>query len=1063
MSLAEFSIKNAVLVNLVMLIVFAVGIISMFIIPKEEMPAVDFGRAFILVIYPGVSPEEVEQQIVNKIEEQIADIDGIDYIESHASEGKAMISVSFEPNADIDKAMNDLNTEMNKVTDLPADALDPTILRLNMREVNPICQVVLGGNFSDDSMREIAENMKEGILNVKNVSKADISGTRQKQLWVDVQAEKLDQYGLTLSDLMSMIQARNMNIPGGTVKFGRAEFIIRTMGEYGKTEDLGTMVVKMDSNGRAIRMNEVSVIKDTLQKVETKDKLNGRRSVSIQIFKKAEGNIISVMDDVKAYVESFSKNIPGLDASIRNDGSIDVKNSIRALGSDSLMGIILVFLALLILLGMRNALLASWSIPFSIFAAFGLMYVMDITVNTLTLFAMILVVGMIVDNAIVVIENSHRHREEGLSTKEAIIKGVDEVIWPLAGTNLCHAAAFIPLLIMQGIMGKFLSVFPIVVTIALTASWFESMIILPAHLYQFAGKSTSKDRTKKVQQAIIHKYQIALKYALKYRYWSVAAICFLFVFSLGLLMSDAITKEFWPTQQPKSILLKLQTPIGTNIDVTENMVNKVENYISNMKEKQDIEAVITTIGSMEVNHQSDVKTSNAQIAIDLVDLEQMKYNHEQIQNSIRAYLKTIPELTSYKFDQVRGGPPSGGDVEIRVKGDNLDKLESIGAIIKNDLKKIPGVEDIEDSFRPGKKEVRIIPDYDKISMYGLTVAQIASTIRTASNGSKASTYRGSSIKEYDLIVKMEDKYVANLEQLKNLKVRTRTGDLIAIKDLATFEVASGLSEITHRDKKRVITITANNTFYTVNGKSKKQTTNKVTEALIGNTFKGTTGSLGHFENRFPGYFIEFGGQAEEQRKSYSSLAWAFLLALFIIFTILATEFKSYVQPLIILTTVPFAFIGVVIGLALTGIALSLNALISIVALSGIVVSNSLLVVDFINRAREEGMDRWHSIIRAGSVRLRPILLTSITAIAGMLPLVFSTSKASYQWKPMAVCMTFGLSFATILTLFIIPCIYSIVDSLFSKLKLSGFEEHMSFEDAMKLEADGKIKLEDIEK
>jgi HAE1 family hydrophobic/amphiphilic exporter-1 len=426
----------------------------------------------------------------------------------------------------------------------------------------------------------------------------------------------------------------------------------------------------------------------------------------------------------------------------------------------------------------------------------------------------------------------------------------------------------------------------------------------------------------------------------------------------------------------------------------------------------------------------------------------MTYDHETIKASIRKILDNTPGIYSYRFKQPRSGPPVGNDVEIRVKGENLQRLDFISEVIKENLKKIPGVVDIDDSFDSGKKEIRIVPNLDKLAMYGLTVAQVAGTVRTASNGTEASKFRGSGIDEFAIIVKLDDKYTQELEILKGLKVRTRYGDLVAIRDLADFVIVSSLSKIEHRDQKRVVSITGAVSKYTENGKSKKRTPSEVVTALVGDKLKNTEGLLGNFDKRFPGYTIEFGGVQEEQRKSYASLFSAFMVALLIIYTILASQFRSYVQPLIVMSTIPFAFIGVMIGLLVTGLPFSVNTLISVIALAGVVVNNAILLIDFINQEREKGTDRWHAIIQSGSLRLRPIIMTTGTTIAGMLPLVFSSSPSTQAWRPLAVSFTFGLAFATFLTLFIIPVIYSMVDSFFGKLHLERFSEHSKFGDVI---------------
>ena len=1045
MKVAETSIRYSVLINMLTLAILLGGLISMATMPREEYPAVDFGSVVVVVPYPGASSAEIEQLITSKIEKEVSDLDGLDYITSNSEEGKAIIMLRFTPKTDPEEAYDNVVREVNKISDLPSDAIDPTILRLNMREVNPIAQIVVSGDFSPLALREIADEVKDGILELDDISKVDLVGARDRQIWVDVDQAKIDAYGISLSDISGLLQGRNLNIPGGTTRFGKTEFLVRTLGQFQSLDELGSMIVQSDDTGRAIRISDVATVKDTLSRAETLAKLNGASGTSILVYKKGDGNIIKVMQDVRNYISAYEKKVPGVKISVRNDGSVDVRNGINALGSSALQGIILVFLALLIFLGWRNALFASFGIPLSILITFIVVPLFGITLNNLTIFGLIIVVGMVVDNSIVVLENIHRYRELGQDHKSSIIMGVDQVISPVFSSTLTTVAAFTPLLLMTGIMGQFLSVFPIVVSIALLGSWFQSMIILPTNVYQFGHKIPSgDDRTTRLIKPIIKVYRKIVTKALHHRAITIWSVIILFLISLGILASGAIKFEFFPSSLSQTIVLELHTPTGSTLDETDRIVGLTEKFIMNMKQKSDIEFVVSNVGSIGGESMREVKTSNAQISIDLVPLKEMKYTHEQIKKEIRDYLDTLPGLYTYKFTQNRSGPPVGGDVEIRIKGENLDRLAYISDVVKSKLKEIPGVTDVDDSNDKGKLEVKIIPNQEKLSMMGLTVAQIASTIRMASTGSEVTQYRGNGEEEFPVLVKLADIYTQDLEILKNLKIRSRTGDLIAIRDLGDFEISNSISRIQHRDGDRVITVNASVTDYDKGGRKSKRTPAEVTAILTGDKLRGTKGTLSNFEQRFPGYSMEFGGVREEQRKSYSSLGFAFIIALLAIFTILASQFRSYVQPLIVMMTIPFAFIGVIIGLLVTGLSFGLNTLISVVALAGVVVNNAILLIDFINTERENGADRWHAIIDSGSARLRPIILTTATTVAGMLPLVFSSDPSSQAWRPLAVSFTFGLIFATFLTLFIIPVIYSMVDSFFGRFHMTRFKEHKKF-------------------
>lgn len=1053
MDIAKIALKYSILVNMITLAVLIFGVIAMVSLPREEFPAVDFGSTIVTVVYPGVSPSEIEQLVLRKLEVGLGDLEDLDYLASYAEEGIAFVRVVFTSKVSSEEAYDRVNREVSKITDLPSDARDPIIIRLNMREVNPIAQVVVSGEqFDALSLRDVAENLKDGLLQVADVSKVEMIGARERQVWVDVDQARLDAYGLTLSDLSTAISTRNLNIPGGQARFGKMEFIVRTLGEFDSTEQLASLIVQSDASGGAIRLGDVAAIRDTLEKPQTKARLNGTESISIYLYKKGEGNIISIMKEVRAYIDQFKSGIPGLNISVRNDGSIDVRNGINALSKSAFIGILLVFIALFFFLGWRNALLASFGIPLSIFIAFVIIPAFDITLNNLTIFGFIIVVGMVVDNAIVVIENIHRLREEGMCHKDAIIQGVNQVISPVFSSTLTTIAAFMPLLLLQGVMGQFLGLFPIVVSLALLGSWFQSMVVLPNNIYQFGkAEPQARDRSTRMIQPLISRYRKVLTLALKHRQITIWSVVGMLVLVFMILGSGAIKFEFFPAPLSQTMGLQVEAPLGTALDETEALVSRIEDYLLNMKQSVDVEYIVSNVGAVGGEVRRELASNKAQITLDLVDLKAMKYSHDEIRDEIRNYLDKLPGLYSYRFEQSSAGPPLGNDVDLRIKGESLERLSFIGDWLKQVLQDIPGVTDIQDSFARGKKEVKILPRHDVLAMNNLSVAQIASTIRMASVGSEVSKYRGSGVDEFPLIVKLDDSYTDDLENLKDLKIKTRTGSMIAIRDLAEFELDSSYSRIEHRDGDRVISVTASVGSYEQDGKTRRRTASEVNSLLFGGRFGNEAGLLEGFSQRFPGYSIEAGGIQEEQRKSYSSLYQLFALALLVIFTILASQFRSYVQPLVVMMTIPFAFIGVVLGLLVTGLPFSLNTMISVVALAGVVVNNAIILIDFINQEREKGVDRWHAIVNSGSARLRPIILTTATTAVGMLPLVFSTDPSSQAWRPLAVSFTFGLLFATFLTLFVIPVIYSMVDSFFGKFGATRFKEHTKFKDAMECE------------
>jgi multidrug efflux pump subunit AcrB len=1049
MNIPRFSVENTVIVNMLVIMIFVMGIYSVIYIPKEASPDIDFGAATVVVNYPGVSPIEIENLIIKKIEDQLKNLDNVDHITSTSQEGRANLRIAFDPKADSDKSFDKLVAEMAKVTDLPPDAHDPIVMQLRMRELNSMCDVSIFGNFSGNTLREISDDLKDKILNVRHVSKVEVFGTRDRQIHINANLDRLDSYGITLTDLASLIQTRNMNVPGGTIHFGKAEVIIRTVGEFQNIHEIYNLIVRSDSHGRMILLSDVADIEDTLEKEVIISKLDGLPSVNLQVYKKAEGNIIEVMRHVRDVVYEFEKTVPGLTAIVRNDDSIEVRKSVNNLGSSAIFGICLVFITLWLFIGWRNAILAAWGIPFSFMIVFVILYFTNITLNNMSLFALVLVLGLIVDVAIVVIENVSRHIEKGLPVKEAAVIGTNEVGLPIFAATITTCAAFLPILMTEGRIGRFIGVFPVVVTIALIASLFQAMIFLPAHISQIARhKDMAKEKGKNFFKNIQKRYRRLLKKVLMKRGLALSITIF-FVFLAGyvLLYSGLIRFDFFPRRFATSLTLIIQTPVGTTLEKTNEVVSQIEEFLLNMPEKDDITAIVTNVGQFRENRQWRRATSNAELRIELVPGDELKHSVDQIRSRIRNYLNDLPGLYTYRFGMGRGGPPVGLDLEVRVRGDDLYRLEQISWYIMDEVSKLPGVVDIENTFSPGKEEIRIIPNHDKLAIHGITVAQIATLIRVASYGSTISKYRGGGVQEFDILLKADEIQLDSFDDLKHLKIRNRFGNMVQLDELADFEMYKGYAEINHYDGKRSVTITgAAGTYTDERGRVRKRTANEINEYLFGNPIKKTTGVLSDFTLRYPGYLIDSGGIAEDQRRSYNSLFRALGIALILMYTVLATQFKSYIMPIIIMLTIPFGFVGVTLGLFISNLPFSLNTMISVIALAGVVTNNSLVMVDFIRRERLNGKDKWTSIISASSIRLRAIIMTTVTSIAGLMPIVVSNAQSIADWKPMAVSICYGLALATILTLFIIPCAFSYVDTFFEKRKMTDFGNYKQLAD-----------------
>lgn len=1030
MSLPKFSIDNPILINMFMIVVFILGFITIYEIPKEEMPGIEFGAFNVTVTYPGVSPEEIEMNVVNKIEKQIQRMDGVDYISSTSQEGMATIFVQMETDADMERGWSDINAELDKVNDLPENANDPVVTEIKMRELNSICSVVISGDKDDNTLREISEDFEDELLKIPFVSKVEISGTRDRQFWIEVDNDRLNQLGITYNEVATIVAQTNINTPAGELDVGSSQYLVRTMGEYSSIEEISNQIIRMNSDGSAIRVKDFAQVLDTLEDSETIGKYNGIQGINVAVFMKGEGNIITVVEDIKELSTKFQDDIDGIRLDVRNDGSIRVNNSISTLSTNALMGIVLVFVVLFIFLGFKNAVYAAWGIPFSFLLTIIFMNYFGVTLNNLSLFGLILVLGMIVDDAIIVLENIHRYSEMGYSKYDAALKGTQEIMWPVIAAVATTIAAFAPMLFMEGMMGKFLGNFTIVVTLALTASLVECLLLLPSHVNEFGTANFVEGKDHKLHKALTLRYKKAITWVLKHRTISLGTAVLALFGSGALLMAGAVGFEFFPKSTPKTLKIILETEVGSSLDKTNEVVGLIEQSIITMPEKDDIEAIVSTVGSYRDSRVTEQATNYASISVDLIDADQLTNPYQDIRKGIMNILDKTEGVKIFKLKASQsGGPRSEYDIELRLYGEDIKDLDNLSSYLFTTLEEIPGVEEIELGQAEGKSEIRINPNKEALYIHGLNEASVSNTLATALYGRNISKFRGSGIEEYDIILKSNEEQLAKFSDLENIKIRNNKQELIPLQDLATFTISQGASKVEHYDLERMYTITAQCGYYEKDGVQVKRSPSEVNEILQGSRIKGTEGVLTNFTQENPGYRVEMGGIQEQQSETYSNLGKALGVALILIFTILATQFKSYFKPLIVMSALPFAFIGVVFGLFVTGLSFSMMTMVAVLALAGIVVNDSLVLVDFINRERAEGRDRWNSLVNAGAVRLRPIIMTSVTTIAGFLPMILSNSVATADWKPMATAIAFGLAFATVLTLFLVPVLYSIVDSI----------------------------------
>ncbi len=1028
MFLARFSIKNSVLINLIMIAVLVVGVYSFISLPRAANPEFSFNWVFITTIYPGTASEEIEQFITKPIEDEIENIEHIDLMTSTSSESVSLISVKFEQNIsdnEFDKRYQDLRAAVDKVS-LPDGAEDPDVQTIDSSFMYPMLNVVVSGELPEKQLKGIVDDLENAIQEIDGVGSINIAGVRDREIWVEVDQARMDSLNLTFPQIVAALSMQNVNIPGGTVKSGRSEYILRTLGQFEGIEEIKNVIVHSYPSGNQLRVKNIANVSDTYEPEKTRARLDGRQAMTLSVSRKREGNIISIVGEIKELLENYKADkLPdGAYINTTIDMSVYTKDSLKKLQTNALFGIVFVLISLGIFLGKKNAFFIALGMPVTFMATFIFMKITGRSLNGTSLFGLVLVLGMVVDHAIVITENIFRHMQMGKSVNRAVIDGMREVTAPVLSATATTAAAFLPLMLMPGIIGAFLKVVPIVVTMALVASLIEALVILPSHIAEWSrpkkrqgDKDTGRRGDRKTNGKWFRKcvsiYTHILKSILRRRYWAVAGVLVCVV--AGAAMIPLVGVNMYGDDDLGFFYARIWMPPGTKLAETDRALKQIERVAMTLPE-EELEAVIVNVGMVEEHDGVRTGSNLGQILIDLTEATERKRSVFEIVADLRTRCQSIAGFERIEFANVDSGPPTGKAVEVKVKGKRFDQLEAISKELQGVLSQLPGVYDIGDDFSPGKAELRVRLDEDRARLHGLNVMQVAGIVRTAVYGATATVYRDGD-EEVDVVVKFQNASSMSIEDIEDMKIATPMGTHIPLREVAHLELTRGYSNIHRFEGERAVTVSA-------------EVDESVNEAVAVNRI--LTNRFKDISQRYPGYRLDFRGQFAEFNEAFSSLGRLFVLAVFIMYILLGAQFKSFAQPLIILFTVPFAFIGAMLGLIISGNSFGIVTLFGMVALAGIVVNDSIVLVDFINMRRHAGVHKWRAIIEGGRLRMRPILLTSITTIAGLLPMAIGLGGQSAMWTPMANTIIWGLAMATLLTLFIIPALYAIVDDLTPK-------------------------------
>lgn len=1020
MLITKMAIKWKSSVFLLMIVFSLFGSIAYKNLPREANPDIPIPYIFITTVYMGVSPADMESLVTLKIENELRGIKGVKEIISYSAESVSNISIEFLPEVDTDMALQRVRDKVDQaMNELPDDLTEePIITEISMSDF-PVFVVAISGDMPESDLKKIADDMQDVFEGIEGVLKVELSGARDREILVVFDYERMQSYSLTINDLSNAIRGEHINIPGGSMDIGQGKYLIRIPGEYTNIYDMENIVVTVRDK-QPVYLRDVAVIEDSFEDKDSYARINGKQAISVSIKKRSGANILKMADDIKAAIKSAEEEYPpSVKFTLTTDQSKDIKDMVHELENHLVTGLILVILVLFFFLGKVNSMFAAIAIPFSMLMSFLVFQALDITLNMMVLYSLIMALGMLVDDAIVIVENIYRHMQEGKSRTEAAIAASEEVGWPVIASTLTKIFAFLPMAFWPGIMGEFMKFLPITLMVTLTASLFVALIFNPVICSSFMKvnpKHIGKDGEIPSSGRFMQFYMKTVHLALDHRGITIGIAVMSMIVPMLLFKLAGLGMEFFPESDPARVFIKANAPQGTSAATTNDMIIKFEEAA---KGEPDIKLLLGEVGGAPADN-SDIggtATHRGRLTVEFIDFEDRKEPSPVTVNRIRERLKDFSGA-EVVWEKEEMGPPKGDAVSIEISGRDVDVMGNIAAQIKDMIRSIPGLVDLKDDYVKSKPEIRIDVDREKAALLGLNTSGVASAVRGAIYGLEVAKYREGD-DEYDIKVRLPEDKRKSIDNIKNLMIGTPAGNYVPISSLGEVNLSAGFGTITRIDFKRVVNVTAN-----AEGRSSIEVMKDVQEAI--KDFKLP-----------PGYSINFTGETEEQEEASAFLMKAFTIAIFLILMVLLIEFNSVSQTLIILGTVLLSLGGVFWGLLITGTNFGIIMTgIGVISLAGVVVNNGIILIDYTNKLRSEGYGMREAVVHAGAVRFRPVMLTAWTAILGMIPMatglgisvttlsISTGAEMSQWWGPMANAVIFGLAFATMLTLIVVPVLYS---------------------------------------
>ncbi|MFU8787598.1 MAG: efflux RND transporter permease subunit [Methylobacter sp.] len=1019
--------QHGVAANLLMAACILGGLLMMLSIKQEVFPDFEIDTITVSVAYPGASPEEVENGILLVIEDAISGLDGIDEVKATASEGSGLVVIDVASDANIQQLAQDVQQEVNRITTFPTDIEEPKIKILSRS--SQVVSVVLHGAAEERVLHELAEQFRDQLLQDPNISRIELAGIRPLEISIEVPQENLRRYKLSLAEIAQRIQNSSIDLPGGSVKTSVGEILIRMKERKDYGRQFAQIPVITAANGSVVLLGEIATINDSYKETDYSASYNGQPAVMIQVLRVGQQTPVQISDAVKRNLTLVNASLPqGMSAEIRYDSSVQYGQRIDLLMRNSAMGLVLVFLVLALFLELRLAFWVMMGIPIAFLGSFLLLPLLGVSLNMVSLFAFIIALGIVVDDAIVVGEHVYHFRQQGMAPLQAAIKGAREMAAPVTFSILSNIAAFIPLFFIPGEIGKIFFMIPVVIITVFSFSLIESVFILPNHL----GHLNPVDRTG-AQQWIHHhqqrfshafKHWVEFRYggfldqALQHRYLTIVIAIALLVGTLAYALSGRMGMSAFPKTESDYAKVTVTMPYGTPIAKTQAVVQKIVADAQKTTEKINggdrlILGIFTETGRRDSN-QAEIRAYLA-----APEIREKIISTEQFNQLWRQQTGDILGIKSILFESDAGGPGSGAAITIELNHPNPAILAQASRELADALRAYPIVKDVDDGFSPGKQQLdfTLLPEGKSL---GLTAQNVARQVRNAFFGAEVlRQQRGRN--EIRVMVRLPENERILESHVEDLLIWTNPGSAalqtreIPLREVVEVNRGRAYMEIDRRNGRRNIQVTAN-----VTPKSKA--------GEILNDLKIT--ELPRLLEQYPGLQYSFEGQAADMAESMGSLKLSFVFAILGIYVLLALPFQSYVMPLIVIASIPFGIIGAVLGHLLMGYDLSIISVLGMVALSGVVINDALVLIDHATSLRKQGAGMPAKIIKLAAIqRFRPIILTTLTTFGGLMPMILETSRQARMLIPMAISIGFGILFATLITLVLIPSLYLAVDDI----------------------------------